>query len=325
LPVTANQQEPVSKQMERILQGDMRTVARVISQIEHRRSPVLSTLLRQVYGHAGRSLVVGITGSPGSGKSTLVAEIARTLRNSGRKVGIIAVDPTSPFSGGAILGDRIRMQALSADPGVFIRSMATRGQLGGLAAGVEDALAVLDAAGYQILLLETVGVGQDEVDIVSIAGITVLVLVPGMGDGIQAIKAGVMEIADVFVLNKADHPQAQQAERQLRAFLELLSREDGWEPPLVKTVATSGAGVSELTDIILRFGDPTKPPAKVSSRRKQLRRQRLLTVVRERLTSRVLKSVDQSTLDEFADALAARDIDPDTLVEKLLNRVLKEY
>jgi LAO/AO transport system kinase len=284
----------------------------------------MSALLHEVYVHSGRSLVVGITGSPGSGKSTLVAEMAKAYRASGRKVGIIAVDPTSPFSGGALLGDRIRMQALASDPGVFIRSMATRGQLGGLSAGVEDAVAVLDAAGYEILLIETVGVGQDEVDIVSTAQITVLVLVPGMGDGIQAIKAGIMEIADIFVLNKADHPDTPQAERQLRSYLELQSREDGWDPPLLKTVALSGEGVAQLIDTILRFRDSFGQPAPLTSRRRQLRRQRLLTVVRERLTSRILTSVERSTLDEFADALATREADPDTILERLLDRVARK-
>jgi len=242
--------------------------------------------------------------------------MALTYREAGLKVGIIAVDPSSPFSGGAILGDRIRMQSLASDPGVFIRSMATRGQLGGLSAAVEDALTVLDAAGYRILLLETVGVGQDEIDIVSTAQVTLLVLVPGMGDGVQAIKAGVMEIADVFVINKADHPETARAERELRSFLRMINRDDRWNPPLVKTVATTGQGVEELVNTIQSFRDFR--PNGTEPRRKAVQRQRLLRLVSQRLVTRILSSVEPDELDRLAERLGAREIDPDTALEQLI-------
>ncbi len=309
----------IAEKLQKISQGDVRTIARVLSELERQQAPWVRTLIREVYPQTGKALVIGVTGSPGSGKSTLVARMALAYRQSGLKVGIIAVDPTSPFSGGAILGDRIRMQSLASDPGVFIRSMATRGQLGGLSAAVEDALTILDAAGYRILLLETVGVGQDEIDIVSTAQVTILILVPGMGDGVQAIKAGVMEIADVFVINKADHPETPRAERELRSFLKMVSREDGWEPPLLKTVATTGQGVEELINTVQRFYDFRKDRA--DSRRKAVARQRLLRLVSQRLVSRIQVSVPEPELDRLAERLASREVDPDTALNELLARL----
>ncbi len=309
----------IAEKLQKIAQGDVRTIARVLTELERQQAPWARELIREVYPQTGKALVIGVTGSPGSGKSTLVARMALAYRESGLKVGIIAVDPTSPFSGGALLGDRIRMQSLASDPGVFIRSMATRGQLGGLSAAVEDALTILDAAGYRILLLETVGVGQDEIDIVSTAQVTILVLVPGMGDGVQAIKAGVMEIADVFVINKADHPETPRAERELRSFLKMVSREDGWEPPLLKTVATTGEGVEALVNTVQRFYDFRKDRA--DSRRKVVSRQRLLRLVAQRLVSRIQLSVPEPELDRLAERLASRDVDPDTALEELVLRV----
>ncbi len=309
----------IAEKLQKIAQGDVRTIARVLTELEQQRAPWVRELIREVYPQTGRALVIGVTGSPGSGKSTLVARMALAYRETGLKVGIIAVDPTSPFSGGAILGDRIRMQSLASDPGVFIRSMATRGQLGGLSAAVEDALTILDAAGYGILLLETVGVGQDEIDIVSTAQVTILVLVPGMGDGVQAIKAGVMEIADVFVINKADHPETLRAERELRSFLKMVSREDGSEPPLLKTVATTGQGVEELVKTVQRLFDFRKD--RVDSRRKAVSRQRLLRLVAQRLVSRIQLSVPEPELDRLAERLASREVDPDTALEALLARL----
>ncbi len=310
----------IAERLQKISQGDVRTIARVLTELEQQRVPWARQLIREVYPQTGRALVIGVTGSPGSGKSTLVARMALTYRESGLKVGIIAVDPTSPFSGGAILGDRIRMQSLASDPGVFIRSMATRGQLGGLSAAVEDSLTILDAAGYRILLLETVGVGQDEIDIVSTAQVTILVLVPGMGDGVQAIKAGVMEIADIFVINKADHPETPRAERELRSFLRMVSRDDRWDPPLIKTVATTGQGVEELVDTVQRFYDFRKD--RTDSRRKAVARQRLLRLVSQRLVSRVQVSVPEPELDRLAERLASRDVDPDTALNELLRKVV---
>jgi len=309
----------IAEKLQKISQGDVRTIARVLTELERQQAPWARQLIREVYPKTGRALIIGVTGSPGSGKSTLVARMALTYRESGLKVGIIAVDPTSPFSGGAILGDRIRMQSLASDPGVFIRSMATRGQLGGLSAAVEDALTILDAAGFQILLLETVGVGQDEIDIVSTAQVTILVLVPGMGDGVQAIKAGVMEIADVFVINKADHPETSRAERELRSFLRMVTRDDRWEPPLIKTVATTGEGVEELVNTVQRFYDFRKD--RIDSRTKAVARQRLLRLVSQRLVSRIQVSVPETELDQLTERLASREVDPDTALDELVRKV----
>src|SRR6185295_17972574 len=202
-----------------------------------------AALMKQVFPLTGRGLIIGITGAPGAGKSSLVDKLALFYRQQGDRVGIIAVDPSSPFSGGAILGDRIRMQALGLDKGVFIRSMATRGNLGGLARATVDAVAILDAAGYNKIIIETVGVGQDEVEIVKAADVSVVVLVPGMGDDIQAIKAGIMEIGDIFVINKDDRDGVYSTEKEVEALLSLSSREDGWQPPIVKTIATENKGI----------------------------------------------------------------------------------
>src|SRR5258707_9521908 len=228
--------------IDRVSAGEPNAVARAISKVEDG-SVDSADLMKQVFPLTGRALIIGITGSPGAGKSSLVDKLAGFYRKRGERVGIIAVDPSSPFSGGAILGDRIRMQALGLDKGVFIRSMATRGNLGGLARATVDAVAILDAAGYQRVIVETVGVGQDEVEIIKAADVSIVVLVPGMGDDIQAIKAGIMEIGDIFVINKADRDGFYATEKELESLLSLSSREDGWHPAIVKTVATESKGV----------------------------------------------------------------------------------
>src|SRR5881275_146024 len=235
---------------ERVFAGDARGIARAISLIEDE-SPAGAELVRAIYPRTGRAYLVGVTGPPGAGKSTLVDRMTAELRKAGQTVGIVAVDPTSPFSGGAILGDRVRMTAHFGDEGVFIRSMATRGHLGGLARATSDVALVLDAAGKDIVMIETVGVGQDEVDIVRTADVSIVVLVPGTGDEVQALKAGIMEIADIFVVNKADREGADRLLSAVEANLALHSYPAGeWRPPIVKTVATSGAGVKELTEAI---------------------------------------------------------------------------
>src|SRR6266700_2679127 len=227
--------------VDRVAAGDPNAVARAISKVEDGAEGA-AELMKAIFPLTGRALVVGITGAPGAGKSSLVDKLAAVYRKRGERIGIVAVDPSSPFSGGAILGDRIRMQALGLDKGVFIRSMATRGNLGGLARATVDAVAILDAAGYARIIIETVGVGQDEVEIVKAADVSVVVLVPGMGDDIQAIKAGIMEIGDIFVINKADREGVNATEKELETLLSLAMRDDSWEPPIVRTVATESRG-----------------------------------------------------------------------------------
>jgi len=303
---------------ERVSKGDAAAVARAISKIEDG-SVDASALMKEIYQQSRGGLVIGITGAPGAGKSSLVDNLAQHYRKSGDRVGIIAVDPSSPFSGGAILGDRIRMQTLGLDEGVFIRSMATRGNLGGLARATVDAVAILDAAGYSRIIVETVGVGQDEVEIVKAADVSVVVLVPGMGDDIQAIKAGIMEIGDIFVINKADREGVYSTEKELESLLSLSSRADGWEPSIVKTVATEGSGVAELAAAIERFTAVQQGVDVTSDRRRAIARWRIVELLRERLLASVLESpASLNTLDRLADEVATRRRDPYSAVEEMM-------
>ena len=304
---------------ERVLRGDPRAVARAISLIEDE-SPHGAEVVRRVFARTGRAYLVGVTGSPGAGKSTLVDRLIAELRRSGKTVGVVAVDPTSPFTGGAILGDRVRMQSHVADAGVFIRSMATRGNLGGLARSTSDAALVLDAAGKDIVLIETVGVGQDEVDIVRTADISIVTLVPGAGDEVQALKAGIMEIADIFVVNKADREGADRTVASVEALLSLDSYAGGrWRPPIVKTEANTGKGVPELVAEIERFRAHTA--ASMGERR----RARAEFRVQELLAHRFVQHVHDQVLEagEFQDLLnriASRETDPYTAVDDLIER-----
>lgn len=305
--------------VERVAAGDMRAVARAISKVEDG-SADSAELMKQVFLLTGRGLVIGITGAPGAGKSSLVDKLALHYRRQGERVGIVAVDPSSPFSGGAILGDRIRMQTLGLDTGVFIRSMATRGNLGGLARSTVDAVSILDAAGYGKIIIETVGVGQDEVEVVKAADVSVVVLVPGMGDDIQAIKAGIMEIGDIFVINKADREGVYSTEKELESLLSLAMRDDAWQPPIVKTVATEGKGVEELAGAIESYRDFHLRSESGEGRRRAIARWRILELLRERLVSQTLASDSASEkLDYLAGEVATRRRDPYSAVEELIS------
>jgi len=308
---------------ERVLAGDVRAIARAISLIEDE-SPAAADLVRRIFPATGRAYLVGVTGPPGAGKSTLVDRLIAEIRASSRTVGVVAVDPTSAFSGGAVLGDRVRMQAHAGDTGVFIRSMATRGHLGGLARATGEAALVLDAAGKDIVLIETVGVGQDEIDIVRTADVSIVTFVPGSGDEVQALKAGIMEIADIFVVNKADRDGADRTVASIEANLSLQTFGAGeWRPPILRTEATTGKGVPELLDAIGRFRAHT---AQTQGSR---RRARAEFRVRELLAQRFVQHVEGNVLaagefERMLDRIAARELDPYTVVDQILERALPE-
>ena len=300
--------------------GDTRAVARAISLVEDAR-PEARALLAALFPHAGGSLVVGVTGPPGAGKSSLVDRLTAHLREQGRTVGIVAVDPTSPFSGGAILGDRIRMQAHATDPGVFIRSMATRGHLGGLAAATDQALLVLSAAGKDVILVETVGVGQDEVEIVGTADVSVVVLVPGLGDEVQALKAGIMEIADVFAVNKADRDGVERVVAEIASMLSLAAA-DAEPPAVVKTVATRDEGVAELLEAVEAFHRRASESGALAKKRRAQMRRQLEDAVRQRVMAHVFRRVvPPEELERTLERLAARAIDPFTAADGIVERM----
>lgn len=304
--------------IDRIAAGDARAVARAISKVEDL-SKDAGELMKQVFPLTGRGLIIGITGAPGAGKSSLVDKLALHYRQQGERVGIVAVDPSSPFSGGAILGDRIRMQTLGLDSGVFIRSMATRGNLGGLARTTVDAVSILDAAGYNKIIIETVGVGQDEVEVVKAADVSVVVLVPGMGDDIQAIKAGIMEIGDIFVINKADRDGVNSTEKELQALLSLAERDDSWQPLIVKTIAIESAGIEELAGAIESYREFHLRAPSVAGRRRAIARWRILELLRERLVAQTLESAAASErLEQLAGEVASRQRDPYSAVEEIM-------
>jgi len=303
--------------------GEPRALARAISAVEDR-GPEANGLLRALFPYTGKGRVIGLTGAPGSGKSTLVDQLARAYRQQQRAVGIVAVDPTSPYTGGAILGDRIRMLGHHGDSGIYIRSMATRGYLGGLAATTADVTSVLDAAGKDVILVETVGVGQDEVDIVRLADVTIVILVPGMGDDVQTIKAGIMEIADVFVINKSDREGAERVEREIRALQTLALRSDKWTPPIVKTVAVDGVGVSELVEAIGEYQAFLQKQDLVLKKKTENWRERLVEMLRDSLLERVLREqMSDGAVARYATEVAERRRDPYELVEEIVGRVGK--
>jgi len=305
---------------EQVRAGDVRAISRAVSAIENRSSEA-EEILRQVFPYTGNAYLVGITGAPGTGKSTLVDRLAGHYRGEKKTVGIIAVDPSSPFTGGAILGDRVRMQGHATDSGIFIRSMATRGYLGGLAQATGDTALLLDAAGKQMILVETVGVGQGEIQIVRLADCTIVVLVPGMGDDVQSLKAGLMEIGDIFVINKSDREGADRFEQQLGGVLSIVPEREGWKPPIVRTIATENKGIDELARQIALFRGHFDQAQERRTREIAHWKEWLLRLLENRLMERVVGAhMNEAQFDALAAEVAARRKDPYAAVNEILTR-----
>jgi LAO/AO transport system kinase len=317
-------QYSVTELVTRARDGDPRAVARLISLVEDA-SPKLREVAAALAPHTGRAQVVGLTGSPGVGKSTSTSALVSAFRSQGKRVGVLAVDPSSPFSGGALLGDRVRMQEHATDSGVFIRSMATRGHLGGLAWATPQALRVLDAAGCDIVLVETVGVGQSEIEVVSLADTTIVLLAPGMGDGIQAAKAGILEVADIFVVNKADRDGADQTVRDLRYMLSLGERRDRdgsrWRTPIVRTVASKGEGIDEVVEAVDRHREWMARTGERDRRRQARAEAEIEAITLERVRARIGDIRGAATLPELAKRVVAGETDPFTAAEELMETV----
>lgn len=309
----------VEELAEGVLAGNIHSIARAITTVENN-PPEAQALVARIFPHTGKAHVIGLTGPGGAGKSTLIEKLVREYRKRGKTVGVVAVDPTSPFTGGAFLGDRIRMQELSTDPGVFIRSMASRNYPGGLARATKDAVKVLDAAGKDVVLVETVGAGQSEVEIIKVAQTVVVVHAPGLGDEIQAIKAGIMEIADIFVVNKADRDNANKTAMDLQTILQLSSVESGWKPPIMKAVALTGEGVAELVDKLeehKRFLE-SDPESKMRLLKAKAEAE-LTEAIKEKVTSSIMENLKkEGKLDECVQKILKREKDPASAAEELL-------
>jgi len=306
-----------------VLKGDRKSIAKAITLIENNQ-PETQETISLLYPHTGKAHIIGVTGPAGSGKSTLIEKLIRELRKNRKTVGVVAVDPTSPFTGGAFLGDRVRMQDLSTDEGVYIRSMATRGSLGGLAKATKDAVKVLDSSGKDVLIVETVGAGQTEVEIIKIAHTVVIVLAPGLGDDIQAIKAGQMEIGDIFVINKADRENADRAVSDVEAMLEMNQEKKDWKPPVVKATAITGEGVSELLEKINQHRSYLKGGV-LQRQRLQRIESELEEAIKRKVTETVLDDLKRtSKFKEFLHKILEREVDPDSAAETLLKQKLKK-
>jgi LAO/AO transport system kinase len=303
---------------EAVLRGSYRALAQAVSLVE-REDPAAERLLAGIYAATGRARIIGITGSPGAGKSTLVAALAKHYRAQQKRVGIIAVDPTSPFTGGAILGDRIRMAELYTDRGVFIRSMATRGFMGGLAKATNDVVDLLDASGFDVVIVETVGVGQDEVDVIRTVQSNIVILVPGMGDDIQAIKAGIMEIGDIFVVNKADRPGADRTVTEITMMMSLVEEHGEWVPPIVKTVASLRQGIEELDDAIVKHRQYLESSGELERRNRERVRIRIETMLKEKFMNRLM--IATPNFDEILDDVVQKRNNPHDAAEDVLRRV----
>ena len=307
--------------VERLLKGETGALARAMTLVENGGKEARE-ILKATFPHSGRALVIGVTGAPGSGKSTLVDQLAKHARRQQKTVGIVAVDPTSPFTGGAILADRLRMNTFHEDPDVFIRSMASRGQLGGLASATSNVVSLLDAAGKELIFVETVGVGQDEVEIVKLADVSVVVLVPGMGDDVQAFKAGIMEIADVFVINKSDHAYVDKMEKELQVALSMARRPDGWTPPIVRTIATQSEGIGELMSEIARFTEFFKSRKGSQDFKKIATESTIVNLLKELLLEKAVEQ--QGAWDKIRAAsklVCDRQMDPYTAAESIIQNL----
>ncbi len=307
----------ISEISQRLLKGDKRALSRALSLVENG-SPDGQRVISETFSHTGRTHIVGVTGPTGGGKSTLAGALAREFRRLGKTLGIVAIDPTSPFSHGALLGDRIRMQDLTSDPEVFIRSMATRGALGGLAPATNDVVSLMEAAGKDVIIIETVGAGQDEVEIAGAAHTTIVISVPGAGDEIQAIKAGILEIADILVVNKADLPGADSVAKALHTYL-TLNKHEGWNTPILKTVAHKGEGIVELAEAVAKHRTYLEESGRMEDLRRERSRRQLLAAAQGRLLRRLLSKVEANGyLAELVEALARREIDPHTAAGHLI-------
>lgn len=301
----------------RILAGDVRGAARAITCVEND-YPERTQILRELFPHTGRAKLIGITGTPGAGKSSMVDVLISFLRRNGLTIGVVAVDPTSPFTGGALLGDRVRMQNHATDPGVFIRSMGTRGSLGGLSRNTKDAVRILDAYGCDVILIETVGVGQSELDIMNIADSTIVVLNPGGGDSVQAFKAGIMEIADLFVINKADLPGTDKLEIEVEQMLDLVKHDAPWRPPVIKTISTQNEGIDQVWKETLRHHEYLLTSGEWDERRSRHLREEVIEIVNHQIYQKMIRGIEAGAFAEQLTSVATRQVDPYGVAEQIV-------